>query len=269
VILGEVSGVRRKYSKGALGIPLPPLTVLGDRGCYGLGDTFPPQNPTRPFARGVDGRCWTAAGLPFPGDGGLAPGGFLFGGVSPVHWSAGEPDQCDVDCWTADLTGWVDYPPLQTFWDMERIGECAWLYDGLPSPSGEDSHVELFEDFDGFDTYFVVNVHVTIDVDGGLESNANYRILKTAVSFSGTTNLDLVDSSGPWAVPATLSITPCSSGVTVLSAGGFRLGGESPVSDWLIRSAGGVRMGAESAVGVSVLSAGGVRCNGTSTVYSG
>jgi hypothetical protein len=68
-VLGAATELPRTYTRGVLGVPVPPANPLGSRRCIEGGETFPPQVANRRFVMGVDERCWTNAGMNPP----LAP----------------------------------------------------------------------------------------------------------------------------------------------------------------------------------------------------
>jgi hypothetical protein len=64
--LGELSGGKRPYSKGAPLVTPPPPILVGSAECVQSGDRFPPPVVPRTIVGGLDSRCWTQQGLTPP-----------------------------------------------------------------------------------------------------------------------------------------------------------------------------------------------------------
>lgn len=227
--LGEVEGARRKYSKGSLGLPHPPIRLLGSEGCLRSGESYPPVVPQRPLARGVDGRCWTDAGLPFPGD--FYPdGGAEADGASPIYWGGeSPPDPCDVPAWLVTLTG---FSGSCASYNLQVLAEpeshCVWS--GIAFIEfGESVVVRLevadfgsgvvlqlyFETTKGFNSTFFYEAPIgTVGLNPGDVSPLSF-----VSKLVGTCNTSA----------ATIDVEVPVSGTIVEGEGGFEMDGESEV----------------------------------------
>lgn len=266
--LGEVKGASRRYSKGSLGLPHPPPILVGERRCIAEGDTFPPDQGGSLLARGINSRCWTDAGLPFPGDA-IGEGGVKVNGAAVVYWSPVPPSEtfCDVLrwClqWTADPGVWADFVGNHT---MEVSATCQWF---ATSTVGTVTYrAFLFET--GTPGVASLTVNVYDPYPSNLIATGSWVATDPWVPPAGSLTLFRSSASGVGS-PAVVTVPygACATGTTVEGQAGIEMDGEAFAQSNSVIGQGGAEADGEAVIGkVDAVGEGGAEADGEAEIIT-